>query len=211
MTEAQWLAHLSPVAMLDWLRGDTEFTRMNDRTLRLIAVACCRSIWPHFAYESSRRAVEVAELFADGLATRRDLETAWLATSRRTWDAAREVVWAGLGVEAWGSAREAVWKAMRVGQASGQAALLRDIVGNPFRPVTLPLRSPWLTQQVVSLATAAYDHRDPATGHLDPVRLAILADALEEVGCDSEPILAHLRSPGPHVRGCWPIDLILGK
>ena len=49
------------------------------------------------------------------------------------------------------------------------------------------------------------------TGHLDPVRLAILADALEEAGCNSIDILAHLRSPGPHVRGCWALDLILGK
>jgi hypothetical protein len=110
----------------------------------------------------------------------------------------------------------------------------------------------WLTPTVLSLARAAYDHRDAATGHLDPVTLAAVADALEEAGCpldvtcqackgkggwsstagprggvggqtmtacrtcDGEgvvphPLLAHLRSPGPHVRGCWALDLILGK
>jgi hypothetical protein len=45
----------------------------------------------------------------------------------------------------------------------------------------------------------------------DPQRLAVLADALEEAGCNDAEILTHLRSPGPHVRGCWALDLILGK
>jgi hypothetical protein len=48
-------------------------------------------------------------------------------------------------------------------------------------------------------------------GLLDGTRLAILADALEETGCADEELLGHLRGPGPHVRGCWPIDLLLGK
>ena len=88
-----------------------------------------------------------------------------------------------------------------------RAALLRDILGNPWRPVTVDRC--WLTPTVLSLAQDAYDQRDEASDHLDPVRLAILADALEEVGCTETDILAHLRSPGPHVRGCWVIDLIL--
>jgi hypothetical protein len=64
---------------------------------------------------------------------------------------------------------------------------------------------------VVALAQAAYDQRELPAGHLDRARLAILADALEEAGCTDQTILGHLRGPGPHVRGCWAVDLILGK
>ena len=48
-------------------------------------------------------------------------------------------------------------------------------------------------------------------GTLDRARLAVLSDALEEVGCTDTALLSHLRSPGPHVRGCWALDLVLGK
>jgi hypothetical protein len=48
-------------------------------------------------------------------------------------------------------------------------------------------------------------------GTLDNTRLAVLADALEESGCTSEDVLGHLRGPGPHVRGCWVVDLCLGR
>ena len=61
------------------------------------------------------------------------------------------------------------------------------------------------------LARPAYEDRLLPSGHLDPVRLAVLADALEEAGCTDESILTHLRSAGPHVRGCWALDLVLGK
>jgi hypothetical protein len=64
---------------------------------------------------------------------------------------------------------------------------------------------------VTSLATAAYDERILPSGELDPARLAVLSDALEEAGCDDPDILNHLRSSGPHVRGCWAVDLILGN
>jgi hypothetical protein len=64
---------------------------------------------------------------------------------------------------------------------------------------------------VASLAAAAYEERLPLNGTLDPARLAVLSDALEEAGCADEAILSHLRSPGPHVRGCWALDLVLGK
>jgi hypothetical protein len=67
-----------------------------------------------------------------------------------------------------------------------------------------------LTRSVASLAEAAYEHRDLPSGHLEPARLAVLSDALEEAGVTGE-ILDHLRSTGPHVRGCWAVDLILAK
>jgi hypothetical protein len=64
---------------------------------------------------------------------------------------------------------------------------------------------------VVRLAQAAYEERQMPAGTLDNTRLAVLADALEEAGCDNADILAHCRSGGEHVRGCWVVDLILGK
>ena len=93
-----------------------------------------------------------------------------------------------------------------------QCDLLRDIFGNPFQPATLD--SAWLTWNdaaVVRLAHAAYEERHLPAGTLDSGRLAVLADALEEAGCADADILDHLRGPGTHVRGCWPIDLCLGK
>jgi hypothetical protein len=81
-------------------------------------------------------------------------------------------------------------------------SLLRDIFGNPFRPMTF---SPeWRTRTVVTLARAAYESRDFSL-------MPILADALQDAGCDSEDVLNHCRAPGPHVRGCWVVDLVLGK
>ncbi|MBL8795184.1 MAG: hypothetical protein JNM56_14865 [Planctomycetia bacterium] len=83
-----------------------------------------------------------------------------------------------------------------------QSCLLRDILGNPFRPVTVD--PTWRTSTVVSLAQGIYDERA-----FD--RLPILADALEDSGCTNADMLNHCRQPGEHVRGCWVLDLILSK
>ena len=83
-----------------------------------------------------------------------------------------------------------------------QANLLRDIFGNPFRPVAFD--PAWLTETVVGLATAISDDRAFE-------RMPILADALQEAGCENSDILTHCREPGVHVRGCWVVDLVLGK
>jgi hypothetical protein len=89
---------------------------------------------------------------------------------------------------------------------------LHDIFRNPFRPVTInPAALAWNDAIIVRLAQAAYERRHLPAGTLDNARLAILADALEEAGCTDAGILGHLRGPGPHVRGCWPVDLCLGK
>jgi hypothetical protein len=83
-----------------------------------------------------------------------------------------------------------------------QSGLFRDIFGNPFRPITLdPI---WLTSTVVALASGIYAERA-----FD--RMPILADALQDAGCDNEDILSHCRQPGGHWRGCWVVDLLLGK
>jgi hypothetical protein len=92
-----------------------------------------------------------------------------------------------------------------------QAALLRDLGGPlPFRPVTIPSSVlAWNEGCVVKLAAAAYEERLPE-GVLDRHRLVVLADALEEAGCVEE-LPGHLRDPGPDYRGCWALDLLLGK
>jgi hypothetical protein len=104
---------------------------------------------------------------------------------------------------------DALWDSA---QKEGQGApykkfsiLLRDLFGNPFRPVVIaPSWLKWNSATVPKLARAIHDDRD-----FD--RLPILADALEDAGCDNTDILTHCRGPGPHVRGCWVVDLILGK
>ncbi|WP_232069539.1 hypothetical protein [Gemmata massiliana] len=81
-------------------------------------------------------------------------------------------------------------------------SLLRDIFGNPFRPVA-PFPS-WRTPTVVALTAQMYESRDFGA-------MPILADALQDAGCDSADVLDHCRGPGPHVRGCWVVDLVLGR
>jgi hypothetical protein len=90
-----------------------------------------------------------------------------------------------------------------------QAGRLRDIVGNPFRPVALD--PALLTAATRSLARATYEERALPSGELDRTRLTVLAGALEEAGCTDQAILEHLRDPGAHVRGCWPVDLLLAR
>jgi hypothetical protein len=110
------------------------------------------------------------------------------------WDGTR---WAGIDEVA-----EAALK--RCGEKKDEqlAELIRDIFGNPFRPVTLDPR--WLTASVLDLARAIYDERAFEW-------MPILADALMDAGCGHEDILLHCRGNGPHVRGCWVVDLLLGK
>src|SRR5262249_17879854 len=95
---------------------------------------------------------------------------------------------------------------------AAQAPLLRDIFGNPFRPVTTnPAWLTWSDGTVVKLGEAIYQERELRSGPLDLTRLAVLADALEDAGCADPDLLGHLRGAGPHVRGCWAVDLLLGK
>ena len=83
-----------------------------------------------------------------------------------------------------------------------QDAIFRDIVGNPF--VSIEFAPHWRTSDVLGLARAVYED-----GAFD--RLPILADALMDAGCADEAVLSHCRGPGPHARGCWVVDLVLGK
>ena len=231
MTEAEWLACDDPEPMLEELRG-----RASDRKLRLFAVACCRRIW-RLIPRRYLTSVEVAERFADGQATLRDLEqvlkgewpthdgtpgfqveaAAGYSADQDAFTAADQAsgwaAWAAEGQpgsEAW----LPVWQEMnrtenqlrRDEQMTEQVPLLRDILGPlPFRPVTIdPAWLRWNYGTVPAVARRIYDER---AFH----DLPILADALEDAGCTDPDILAHCRTDGPHVRGCWVVDLLLGK
>ena len=109
--------------------------------------------------------------------------------------------WSPACTEAWEQAKRAEWLM--------QANLLHCVIGNPVRT---PFLDPsWLTVSIVGLAKATYEERTLPVGKFDPARLAVLADALEDAGCTNAAILDHLRGPGPHVRGCFPVDLLLGR
>jgi hypothetical protein len=102
-----------------------------------------------------------------------------------------------------------VWNYDRQGitneEEGRQCQLLRCLFGNPFRPVRIdPSWLRWNDGTVPKIAAAIYDERA-----FD--RLPILADALLDAGCDDEQVLAHCRSAGPHARGCWVVDALLGK
>jgi hypothetical protein len=183
-------------------------------------------------------ALAVAEQFADGTASRYLLNQ--VRSSLKTHHTSRVARWAPLytphirSVPAWHATREQIDRAAREGarccawsstrevssggyvimaypdaELAAQASLLRDIIGTPFQRLSLSPGT-W-TPTVRTLAQAAYDERGLPGGQLDPARLTILADAFEEAGCDHADLLEHLRSPGPHVRGCFVLDLLLGK
>jgi hypothetical protein len=209
MTEQEWLEYTDPRAMLEFLGG-----KASDRKLRLFACAYAR------AYRESQHllgpsTVTVAERCADGLASAQEM-----ASERRRWACWPEEKWP-VAPSAYDGAWEGVdWltKADKLSRIDPDAMrhfptatydvlkrsvlLLRDIFGNPCRPVTRD--AAWQTATAVQLAQALYDARNFTD-------LLILADALENAGCTSQELLAHLRGPGPHVLGCWALDLVLKK
>jgi hypothetical protein len=221
MTEADWLACESPEPMLGFLQR-----RPSDRKLRLFGCACSRRSWHLFTDERSRKAVQLGERYADralspreAWAVRRGAWTVWRAARGATEDsaireAARVAVvavsspYATLGFVTASLNLALVDAATRGGRETEQEALcslVRDVFGNPFRPP--PLDGAWLRWNggaVQSLAQAVYEERA-----FD--RLPVLADALEEAGCTDADLLGHCRQPGPHVLGCWAVDLLLGK
>jgi hypothetical protein len=192
--------------MIAWL-GKRKRKRLFARKLRLFACACCRRVWETTAPDdATRKGVEVAERFADGL-----LSVAALIEARRTiptepeFGAVNWTMWApsmSPDMATPSAARYAEWAVGTEDERRVQANLLRDIVGNSFRPVVIDPR--WLTSTVVDLARLIYEERCFE-------RLPILADALMDAGCDDDELLNHCRGEGPHARGCWALDLILGK
>jgi hypothetical protein len=153
-----------------------------------------------------------AATYAAGGAINRNIAEKCRVVAR---DAAGAYAWdvAGAAKNASDATRWApAWNAAEATELRRQAALLHDLFGNLFRRVAFD--SDWLTRHdssIPQLAQSVYEDRDLPSGHLDHHRLAVLADALEDAGCTDQDILAHCRGPGPHVRGCWVVDLLLGK
>jgi hypothetical protein len=161
-----------------------------------------------------RQVVETSERFAEGTSTQQQLWDAWCAARKviRAADPFWTVLFVVASLKAWEATKVWRWVSQPdLDSARGnkpaaekvvQAALVRCIFGNPFRPVTLD--PSWLTSTVTALARGIYDE-----WAFD--RLPILADALQDAGCDNEDVLKHCRGAGPHARGCWVVDLLLGK
>jgi hypothetical protein len=232
MNEAARRRWADPMMMLQLLRAGG---RASERKARLLAAAGCRRLWPLLPARNTRKALSAAERYADGQASRKELldarSRAWGATtsfmerqtrSRRT--PAEEESQTHLALVAvaqttnpWPDALfdltlPAVREVLRPDEGV-LVNLLCDIFGPlPFRQVhidrSLLDRNDGLVRR---LAQAAYDDRHLPEGTLDNSRLAVLADALEEAGLADEEILSHLRGQASHVRGCWVIDLLLGR
>jgi hypothetical protein len=229
MTEAEWLVECSESQQMLWPLQDTAKvtrTKAGRRKCRLFACACARLLWEHLHDPRPREAVEVSEKYAEGLAPKEELASArkrieglnpgsfdgaspaertaaWLATSTTE----EKAFYAAVNVTALPEPLGGYVDHQAVDEAI-LCGLLRCLFCNPFRP--LPFDPALRTATVVSLARAAYAERGMPGGELDPARLAVLADALEEAGAAGE-MLDHLRVPGPHPRGCWAVDACLGK
>jgi hypothetical protein len=188
--------------------------RPTARKFRLFACAAVRRVWEQVADERARQAVEVAEQFAEELAGAKELNAAReaaLQLSAVTCGPVQLVYKAAHKAASWDAAlaaEDATAELQRFEKGAGrvQSRLLRDVFGPlPFRQVCLG--SSWMTWNeatVPKLVKAIDEERRPEG-------LPVLADALEEAGCDNADLLAHCREPGEHVRGCWVIDLLLGR
>jgi hypothetical protein len=203
MTEAEWLACNAIRPILEFL-GESP----GSRKLRLIACVCCRSVWDQLN-ERSQDAIMQGEQFADGMIDKQTLLRAGNAarsSSKSVGHTAKAARCCAYG-DAYLAALFATDQVVQccTNNIADLAALVRDIFGNPFRPVTIdPSWLAWNDGTVVKLAQGIYDDRTFDC-------LPILADALEEAGCDKADILTHCRQPGEHMRGCWVVDLLLGK
>lgn len=220
MNEKQWAVEKWAAQYMVHTLGELRFpqTKSGRRKLRLYACGCSRRVWDLLPDVRLKKAVEMAERFADGLADKAALATIHERVRPLNADgyfpklpirAARAV---GMAIEACGdsafNAAFVMTALLPTPLAKGKAGdkllcdLLRCVFGNPFRKPEFP--KDWRTETVTALATGVYLERA-----FD--RLPILADALEEAGCDDPAMLAHLRGDGPHCRGCWVVDLALGK
>ncbi len=211
MTEAEWLACNDPTPMLDWLTG--RIPPPSERKIRLLLAGCARQVWDRIPPREMREAVEIAERYADGTAALEELSR----SRGRYYDPdmfgrvrdRNEFLIYCLAYASSASARIVArphgmtnWVGVSALTAECLPHLLRCVFGNPFLPVAVDPRL--RTAAIVSLAEGIYQDRA-----FD--RLPILADALEDAGCDDADVLAHCRGEGPHVRGCWVVDLLLGK
>jgi hypothetical protein len=219
-TERDWLRATRPEAL--WY---SRFAR-DPRRRTLAACGCARRILP--ILDDDPRAVALitaVEQFADAEAADAERHWAVVLSARRVIQAWRkglpsrtprrvslalDAVYFSADRKGAGPgsvfnfarvARHGVRPAPAVTEQQMQVALVRDVFGNPFRPIDF--LSEWRTSTVVALARQTYDSRDFSA-------MPILADALQDAGCDNNAVLGHCRGEGPHLRGCWVVDACLG-
>ena len=200
MDKVEWLASNDPQTMLHFLLSSPG---VSDRKFRLFACACGRLSW-HLLDERRCLSIEVAEQYADGLTTDDERERVFhLSEPELRGERLSHVVLAWMCLRP--NARQAAFTATCYAETAC-LPLLHDIFDTlPFRSAALDSSwVAWTDGTVVKLAQGIYADRA-----FD--RLPVLADALEDAGCTDADILGHLRGPGPHVRGCWVVDLVLAK
>lgn len=219
ITEAKWSAAVG----MEWLVLFTRtHTNASKRKARLYGCACCRRIWDDIP-EPWRAVVEILERFGDRQTTRTKVREVVSAAGSPQGHGAMAADWVARTVYFIGkmhdpgfqvaqlvadravpdrTANNEKWVEAWEAEKAMQCHFARDIFGNPFRPVSFATE--WRTDTTVPLARQMYDSRDFTA-------MPILADALQDAGCENESILDHCRGPGPHVRGCWVVDLVLGK
>ncbi len=240
MTEQEWQSCARPELLLHHLARSLPVAPRK-RKCRLFLCGCCRRVPALLADPASRQAVEVAEQYADGQATPHERDSArWALHPVHPFhpppllplaEPAHTAALAGVPTgELLGAAETIVsrvayqrtqarlgpfrvelageWKRVRAEEREGLCRLLRDIFGNPFSPPKLADGIlAWNGGCVVKLAAAIYDGRE-----FSPERMGVLADALEDAGVTDEAVLRHCRGGGEvHARGCWLVDLLLGK
>jgi hypothetical protein len=211
MTEDEWFAASNPLHL--WRQV---FATLSRRQTILLAVAACRVIPASLLNPAAEGWIAACERMAEQPGVRIGAAALRGRVGRLTEGVAQSNESRSAVLALCCLAREAV-DAVIVNVASTRgtrsqqwdvtdplmAALMRDIVGNPFYPVTFALE--WRTETVVLLARQMYESRDFSA-------MPILADALQDAGCNNDEILAHCRDPQQgHVRGCWVVDLVLGK
>jgi hypothetical protein len=232
VTEADWLTCPEPGTLLDYLNQRDD---ASPRKFFLAGAACVRRVWHLLDRPELRAVVEAAEQFADGVLTREQLSSFTTAAADIHRDLPREDLrlWASLAAFqlrhdprgnhgkaehtmtaiddasrvialATGAAESSdAWYAARFAEMRIQANLYRCVLGNPFRPVTFAPE--WRTDTALALARQMYESREFGA-------MPILADALQDAGCNEPAILDHCRDASlTHVRGCWATDLVLGK
>jgi hypothetical protein len=211
--EDTWRAATNPRAMFELIQS-----KWTDRKLRLFGCGCCRAMWSVLGDES-RRVIETAERYADGVASPEEINRAATRANRSLIEldeldagefTSNKHYYGALAVETTISvllSPPTIEGVRNLGEwlpdgARTKAELLRDLFGNPFHSVSVDPQ--WRTAAVVGIAQGIYRSGDFSA-------LPVLADALEEAGCADEEILSHCRLPGRHVRGCWVIDAVLGE
>jgi hypothetical protein len=207
MTEVEWLACEEPTPMLDSVPSDA-----SERKLQLFAVACCCRVRSGNASLTLSMAITAAAQHADGEGTldelRRLSSLAQTIAHPGVWAYSEPAARVARAIRMLPGNREDIREVVRetcddeTDRLAG-AYLLRDIFGNPFRPVTFAPE--WRTDTAVALARQMYESREFSA-------MPILADALQDAGCNNDAILNHCRDTSlTHVRGCWVVDLVLGK